>query len=57
MQICSGIQKLMGGEDSQTRRQHGDLISLLLFFQNNESRLKGVNHNPHRCFMFQGGIG
>jgi hypothetical protein len=29
--IGSGIQRLVGG-DTQTQRQHGDLISLLLFF-------------------------
>jgi hypothetical protein len=35
----SGIQKLIR-EESQTHRQHGDLISLFsFFFQNNESRL------------------
>jgi hypothetical protein len=39
IKIGSGIQKLIGG-DSQTHRQHGDLIRLLLFFQNKESRLK-----------------
>jgi hypothetical protein len=27
-------------EDTQTHRHHGDLISLLLFFQEKESRLK-----------------
>jgi hypothetical protein len=39
IKIGSGIQKLIG-EDTQT--QHGDLISLLIFFffQNTESRLK-----------------
>jgi hypothetical protein len=38
LMIGSGVQKLMGG-DTQTHRQHGDLISLLLFlFQNRESR-------------------
>jgi hypothetical protein len=31
-----GIQKLMGG-DLRTHKQHGDLISLFLFFQNKES--------------------
>jgi hypothetical protein len=36
----SGIKKLMGGGDTQTHRQQGDLICLLLFFQNKESRLK-----------------
>jgi hypothetical protein len=46
MKIDSGIHKLIGGDsqtykhtDIQTHRQHGDHISLLLFFQNNESRL------------------
>jgi hypothetical protein len=34
--IGSGIQMLIGG----THRHHGDLISLLLFFQSKESRLK-----------------
>jgi hypothetical protein len=34
IKIRSDIQKLMGGA------QHGDLISLLLFFQNKEGRLK-----------------
>jgi hypothetical protein len=34
--IGSGIQKLRGG----IHRQHGDSISLLLFFQNKENRLK-----------------
>jgi hypothetical protein len=38
----SGIQKLMErtGADSRKHRQRGDRISLLLFFQNKESRLK-----------------
>jgi hypothetical protein len=41
IKIGSGIQKLIG-DDTQTHkhRQHCDLISLLLFFQNKESRLK-----------------
>jgi hypothetical protein len=34
----SGIQKLICG-DTQTHREHGDLISLLLFFRNKQSRL------------------
>jgi hypothetical protein len=34
----SGIQKLIRGH-SQTHRQQSDLISLLSFFRNNESRL------------------
>jgi hypothetical protein len=37
IEIVSGIQKLIGGE---THRQHGDHISLLLLFQNKESKLK-----------------
>jgi hypothetical protein len=37
--IGSAIQKLTMG-DTQTHRQHGDRISLLLFIQNKESRLK-----------------
>jgi hypothetical protein len=42
IQIGSGVQKLVGDGDSQTHRRHGDLICLLLFFQNEESRLKQV---------------
>jgi hypothetical protein len=38
IKIGSGIHKLMGA-DIRTHRQHGDLISLFLFFQNKESRL------------------
>jgi hypothetical protein len=33
IKICSDIQKLIG-EDSQTHRQYGNRISLLLFFKN-----------------------
>jgi hypothetical protein len=40
VKIGSGILKLTGGGDSQTNGQHGDLVSLLLFFQNKGSRLK-----------------
>jgi hypothetical protein len=32
--------KIEVGLHIQTHRQHGDLISLLLFFQNKESRLQ-----------------
>jgi hypothetical protein len=41
IKIGSGIQKLMGGGDTQTytHTQQRDLISLLYFFQNKESRL------------------
>jgi hypothetical protein len=38
IKIGSNIQKLMGG-DSQTQRQHGDLVSLLSFVQNEENTL------------------
>jgi hypothetical protein len=38
IKIGSGIPKLIG--DTQTHRQQGDLIRVLLFFQNKESRLK-----------------
>jgi hypothetical protein len=36
--IGSGIQKLMG--DTQTHIQHGNIISIFIFFQNKESRHK-----------------
>jgi hypothetical protein len=39
MNIGSGIQKLKAVGDTQTQRQDGDRISLLLFFQYKESRL------------------
>jgi hypothetical protein len=39
IRIASGIQKLVW-RNTQIHRQQGDLISLLLFFQNKESRLK-----------------
>jgi hypothetical protein len=41
IKIGSGIQKLIRG-DTQTHRQHCDLISLLYFFQNKESTLKSL---------------
>jgi hypothetical protein len=41
-----GIQNLTG-VDSQTHRQHGHLISLILFVQNKESRLK-TSRSSHR---------
>jgi hypothetical protein len=41
IKIVAGIQTLIGG-NSQAHRQQGDRISLLLFFQNKESRLKKV---------------
>jgi hypothetical protein len=42
IKIGSGIQKLMGGgyTDIQVARQHGERISLFLFSQNKQSRLK-----------------
>jgi hypothetical protein len=39
MKIGLDIQKLKGW-DKQRHRQHGDLISLFLFFQKKESKLK-----------------
>jgi hypothetical protein len=39
--FSAGVQKLIGA-DTQTHKQHGDLVSLLLYFQNKESRLKTV---------------
>jgi hypothetical protein len=41
IKIGSAIQKWIGG-DTQTHRQHGDLIGLLLFFQNKESSVKRI---------------
>jgi hypothetical protein len=41
IKIGSGIQKLVGGEYTDTHRA-GDLVSLFLFFQNKKSRLKLV---------------
>jgi hypothetical protein len=40
IKIDSGIQTLIGG----IHRQQGDLISLILFFFNKESRLKRTYH-------------
>jgi hypothetical protein len=40
IKIVSGIQKLLGGIHIQIYRQQRDLISLILFFQNKEIRLK-----------------
>jgi hypothetical protein len=45
IKIVSGIQKLIWG-DSQEHRQHEDLISLLSFFQNKESRPESVLIRP-----------
>jgi hypothetical protein len=39
IKIGSGIQKLIWG-NARAHTQHSDLISLLLFFQNKESKLK-----------------
>jgi hypothetical protein len=38
--IGSGIRKIIRGIHIQTHKEQGDLISLLLFFKNKESRLK-----------------
>jgi hypothetical protein len=50
IKIGSSVQKLIGGGDTQTHThthtqhtQQDDLISLLYFFQNKESRLKILN--------------
>jgi hypothetical protein len=41
MKLITGIQSLFGGVwVTDTHTQQGDLISLLLFFQNKKSRLK-----------------
>jgi hypothetical protein len=40
IKVNSGIQKLMGGGDTRTDRQEGDLICLLLLFQYKKSMLK-----------------
>jgi hypothetical protein len=40
VRVRTGIQKLM--RDTQTHRYRGDRISLLVFFQNKESRLKRI---------------
>jgi hypothetical protein len=51
IQIGSAIEKLVGGEYRGKHREHGDCISLLLFFQNKESNLKHLfisrNIIPH----------
>jgi hypothetical protein len=47
MKNGSGIQKLLY-RDSQIHRQHGDLISLLLFLQNKKSRLEIKINAFHR---------
>jgi hypothetical protein len=39
IKIGSGIQKLIRG-NSQTRRQHGDLVILRVVFHSKENRLK-----------------
>jgi hypothetical protein len=39
LNISSGTQELLEG-NTQKHRQHGDLISLLLLFENMESMLK-----------------
>jgi hypothetical protein len=45
----SGIQKLIRRGGGQLHRQHGDPISLLLFFQNKKSRLKTRTQRFGRC--------
>jgi hypothetical protein len=48
------VLKSDGGGETQKRRQHGDLISLLLFFfQNKESTPKiGANDFQHLLALF-----
>jgi hypothetical protein len=41
----SDVQKLTEERRRLTHRQRGDLISLLLFFQNKENRLSGLLFN------------
>jgi hypothetical protein len=48
IKIGSVIQKLIG-RDTKSHREHGDRISLLLYFQNKESRLKIFNKKLH-CY-------
>jgi hypothetical protein len=49
----SGVQELLRGrEDSQSCRQHGDLIRLLLFFENMENMQK-VPSAGNRTPMFR----
>jgi hypothetical protein len=43
--IGSVIQKFIG--DTQTYRQDGDIISLILFFQNKESRQKFLRSSSY----------
>jgi hypothetical protein len=45
----SVIQKLIGG-NTQTHKQHGGRISLILFFQNKERRLKTENTDFKKLF-------
>jgi hypothetical protein len=45
IKIGSGIRKLRRGVHRQSHRQHGDLISLPLFFQNKEIWLKQRDSN------------
>jgi hypothetical protein len=47
----SGIQKLMMG-DSQTHRQHDDLISLLLLLQTKESRQTNAHYGQFRIWKY-----
>jgi hypothetical protein len=55
MKIDSDIKTLMGGEvrDTQAYREHGDRISLLLFFfLNKESRLITINYGKNKSPTF-----
>jgi hypothetical protein len=45
IKIGSGIQKLLG-KDKHTDTQQGEIINILLFFQNKESVLKVAYGHP-----------
>jgi hypothetical protein len=51
IKIGLDTQKLTGGIHRQTHKQEGDLISLLLFFQNKERKLRNKQLWVHVQFM------
>jgi hypothetical protein len=54
IKIGSGIQKLFRTcihMHAHTQRQQGDLICPLLFFQNEESRLKNQSLQMYQCIL------
>jgi hypothetical protein len=52
MKTGSGIQKLLWSIHIQKHRQRSDVISLLLFFKNKESRLKKGSPYIWGCLIF-----